>query len=385
MPFTIKFILCVLSVWLFVSCKTESKDTCAEQSRSTKHKTQNVALSYAKRFSITKEENATVLELLGNKGDSAITATFVLYSTQKPTNHPTAYFIKTPVAKVASMSSIYTSMLVKLGVEKTIVAIDNVDYYNTLFIQQAVKNQSIIELSKGPVLNVEQTIALNPDLILTFGMGNPSADIDKKIQQANIPIAVSLDHLEETPLARAEWIKFFACFFNKEHLADSLFAITEKKYIALKNLTLHQTDKPTVLTEIKYGDTWYVPGGNSYVANLLADAGASYFWSNEKQTGSIPLSFESVYAKAKECDIWLNLYQVNTKKELLSYDQRYSLFNAYKKNKLYNNNKTQNAKGYSNYWETGIANPDGVLADLISIITPTLLPNHTLLYYKHIE
>ena len=393
MSLTIKLTLCVFSVCLFSSCNTDTKNTFSEsnQSKTSTTLAQGVAeettipLSYAKRFSIKKEQNATVLELYGNKGDSAITATFVLYSTQKPTNHPTAYFIKTPVTKVASMSSIYTSMLLKLGVEKTIVAIDNVDYYNNLFIQQSVENHSIIELSKGPTMNVEQTIALNPDLILTFGMGNPSADVDKKIQQANIPIAVSLDHLEETPLARAEWIKFFACFFNKERLADSLFAQTEEKYLALKKLSLQQPTKPTVLTELKYGDTWYVPGGNSYVANLLADAGASYFWSNEKQTGSIPLSFESVYAKAKDCDIWLNLYQVNTKKELLSYDQRYRLFNAYKKNKLYNNNKIRNAKGFSNYWESGIVNPDGVLADLISIITPTLLPNHSLLYYKQIE
>jgi iron complex transport system substrate-binding protein len=362
---------------LLVSCGTETKSKELKKNATT--------LSYAKRFTITKEENATVLELLGNKGDSLITATFVLYSKIKPTNHQDAYFIKTPVNKVACMSSIYTTMLAKLGEEKSIIAIDNVDYYNNAFIQQAVGEHKITELSKGPKINIEQTMALNPDLILTYGMGNPSLDVDKKLLQANIPIAISLDHLEETPLARAEWIKFFACFFNKEQLADSLFAITEKNYLDLKKLTEHKTVRPTVLTEIKYGDTWYVPGGNSYVANLLADAGAAYFWSNEKQTGSIPLPFETVYIKAKDCDLWINLYQVNTKKELLSYDERYSLFNAFKKNKLYNNNKTQNSKGYSNYWESGISNPDAVLADLISIISPTLLPNHALIYYKQIE
>lgn len=362
---------------VLASCGTEPKNKELKKNTST--------LSYAKRFTITKEENATVLELLGNKGDSAVTATFVLYSKTKPTNHQDAYFIKTPVNKVACMSSIYTTMLAKLSEEKSIVAIDNVDYYNNEFIQQAVAVNKITELSKGPKMNIEQTMALNPDLILTYGMGNPSLDVDKKLLHANIPITISLDHLEETPLARAEWIKFFACFFNKEQLADSLFTITEKKYLGLKKLTEHQTIRPTVLTEIKYGDTWYVPAGNSYVANLLVDAGAAYFWSNEKQTGSIPLPFETVYAKAKECDLWINLYQVNTKKELLSYDERYSLFNAFKKNKLYNNNKIQNSMGYSNYWESGIINPDEVLADLISIITPTLLPNHTLIYYKQIE
>ena len=370
----------VFSVYLIsilASCDSDTKNNLLKNNTST--------LSYAKRFTITKEENATVLKLLGNKGDSAVTATFVLYSKSKPANHQDAYFIKTPVKNVACMSSIYTAMLAKLGEEKSIIAIDNVDYYNNIFIQQAVSEHKITELSKGPKMNIEQTMALNPDLILTFGMGNPSLDIDKKLVQANIPIAISLDHLEETPLARAEWIKFFACFFNKEHLADSLFAITEKKYLDLKKLTEHQTVRPTVLTEIKYGDTWYVPGGNSYVANLLADAGASYFWSHEKQTGSIPLSFETVYTKAKDCDFWINLYQVNTKKELLSYDERYSLFNAFKKNKLYNNNKIQNSKGYSNYWEAGITNPDEVLKDLIFIISPTLLPNYTLMYYKQIE
>ena len=343
------------------------------------------ALSYAKRFTITKEENSTILEILGSKNDSLVTATFVLYSGKKPSNHSNAYFIKTPISKVASMSSIYTSMLIKLGVDKTIIAIDNIDYYTNISIQQAVKQKRILELSKVPNLDIEQTIALNPDLIFTFGMGNPANDIDKKIIQANIPVAVSLDHLEETPLARAEWIKFFACFFNKENLADSLFKITEKNYLELKKLTINKTNKPTVLTEIKYSDTWYVPGGKSYVANLLKDAGASYFWENEKQTGSIPLPFEAVYAKAKDCDIWLNLFQINTKKELLSYDERYGLFNAFKANKIYNNNKIQNSKGYSNFWESGIINPDEILADLITIVSPDLSPNHKLLFYKQIE
>jgi iron complex transport system substrate-binding protein len=372
-----KLILCLYLISILVSCNVGTK--------STRLNNNNSSLTYAKRFTITKEENATVLELLGNKGDSAVTATFVLYSKIKPTNHQVAYFIKTPVNRVACMSSIYTTMLAKLGKEKSIIAIDNIDYYNNAFIQQAVNEHKITELSKGPKINLEQTIALNPDLILTYGMGNPSLDVDKKLLQANIPIAISLDHLEETPLARAEWIKFFACFFNKEQLADSLFAITEKKYLDLKKLTKHQAVKPTILTEIKYGDTWYVPAGNSYIANLLSDAGAIYFWSNEKQTGSIPLPFETVYTKAKDCDFWINLYQVNTKKELLSYDERYSLFNAFNKNKLYNNNKIQNSKGFSNYWESGISNPDEVLADLISIISPSLLPNHTLIYYKQIE
>lgn len=373
------FLFSILISLLFISCHTNEMTNVIDEKEA-------IHLNYAKRFKIYKTNDATIIELFGDKTDTIVTATFVLYQNQKPTYIKKAYYIKTPVKNVASMSSIYTTMLQKLHAIEHVVAIDNVDYYNNTIIQNAVNSGKVIELSKGPQKNVEQTIALNPDLIFTFGMGNPDEDIDKKIVQAHIPVAISLDHLEETPLARAEWIKFFAYFFNKEKLADSLFTVTESRYNHLKQLVIDSVKtKPLVLTEIKYGDTWFVPAGNSYISHLINDAGGNYLWNDNKETGSIPLNFENVYTKAKNCDVWINLYNINSQKELLSYDSRYSLFNAFKKNKLYNNNKVQNAKGYSNYWETGITNPDDVLADLIFILSPSLLVNHQLKYYKQIE
>lgn len=373
------FLFSVLISLFFISCQTTEKNNVTYDKKV-------IHLNYAKRFKLYKTNDATIIELFGDKNDTIVTATFVLYQNQKPTYSKEAYYIKTPVKNVASMSSIYTTMLQELGAIEHVVAIDNMDYYNNAIIQNAVNSGKVIELSKGPQIDVEQTIALNPDLIFTFGMGNPDEDIDKKIVQAQIPVAISLDHLEETPLARAEWIKFFAYFFNKEKLADSLFTVTENRYNHLKHLVEDSVKiKPLVLTEIKYGDTWFVPAGNSYISHLINDAGGNYIWSDNNETGSIPLNFETVYTKAKSCDVWINLYNVNSQKELLSYDSRYSLFNAFQKNKLYNNNKVQNAKGYSNYWETGITNPDDILADLIYVFTPTLLRNHQLKYYKQIE
>ncbi len=375
----LKKIILFIPLLLLVSCASTNEN------QQTKNTLTTVPLSYAKRFTIKTSADFTVLELHGNKNDSAITASFVLYTHQKPDYSKEAYYIKTPISRVASMSSIYTTMIAQLKCEDKIVAIDNVDYYNNPFIQEQVKKGSIIELSKGPQVDIEKTIALKPDLFLTFGMGSPKDDVDKKLVQSSMPIAVSIDHLEETPLARAEWIKFFACFFNKESLADSLFQITEKKYKHLKNLAKTNLNKPSVLTEIKYGDAWYIPAGKSFIANLIEDAGGDYFWKEDAKIGSSAQSFETVYAKAKDCNIWINLYNLNSKKELLSYDERYGLFKACKSNQLYNNNKTQNALGYSNYWETGITNPDEVLADLIAIFSPTLLPNHEFTFYKKLQ
>jgi iron complex transport system substrate-binding protein len=373
-----KLIILLLGVMFFLSCSTNKSHE--------KHLNLiDVKLSYAKRFSIKKSDDFTVVNLHGNKNDTIITGSFVLYTNQKPDFLENVYYIKVPVKRVASMSSIYTAMINQLKCEANIVAVDNADYYNDVYINEQVKNNKLLELSKGPQLDIEKTVALNPDLFLTFGMGSPADDVDKKLAQTKIPIAVSIDHLEETPLARAEWIKFIACFFDKEKLADSLFKLTEKKYNQYKLIASNVKTKPTVLTEIKYGDAWYVPGSKSFISHLINDAGGDYFWEEDNKTGSSAQSFENVYAKGKECDIWINLYNLNSKNELLSYDKRYGLFKACKNNQLYNNNKVQNNLGYSNYWETGIIHPDEVLEDLIAIFHPELIPNHNFNYYKKLN
>jgi len=342
---------------------------------------------YASRFSMSREHGYKLLKIYGNRNDHQATASFVLYpkSGPKPKGPEDAYYIGTPVARVASMSSIYGTMLTILGVQDRIVAIENVDYYNNPYITANVKNGRIKELSKGPEINVEQTLLLKPDLVLTYGMGNPKADVNPKISGAGIPVAISLDHLEESPLGRAEWIKFYAAFFDKDALADSLFSRTEQNYNRLSALTDTVHTRPKVLTELKYGDAWYVPAGNSYISHMLHDAGADFIWKDEKRAGSIPLPFETVFTRAKDCDYWLHLFLVNSKMEMLNYDERYALFKAFKTGNLYNNNKVQNANGYSDYWETGICNPDLLLEDLIFIFHPNLLPGHQLRYYKRIE
>lgn len=375
----IRFLILLSFFGLFSSCNNSTQPESKQQN------SKQVNLTYAKRFKIKQEADYTILEILGNKTDTAVTATFVLYNHTKPNYSKEAFYIKTPVKRVASMSSIYTTMIEQLNELQSIVAIDNIDYYSNPLVQADVNSGKIKELSKGPKLEIEKTIALNPDLMLSFGMGNPKNDIEQKILLANIPTAISLDHLEETPLARYEWIKFVACFYNKLELADSLFKQTELNYNELKKLAQTAKQKPSVITEIKYGDVWYMPGGKSYVANLLKDAGANYLWQDDASTGSNPLSFETVYNKAKDCDVWVNLYNINSKKELASYDERYALFKAYRTGQLYNNNKTQNSKGFSNFWESGINQPANILKDLIYIFHPELIPNHTLTFYKKIE
>lgn len=365
------------------SCQNEAKQEPKEISVNLN----KIPLKYSKRFAVYSDGKQTVIRLFGNRENADTTATFILYKDSVKIDRKGNIFpVKVPVNTIACMSSVYAAMLTKLDLQDKIVAVDNVDYYNNQFIIDGVVSKKIKEIGKGPEISVEQTLILKPELLLMFGMGNPKKDADEKILNSGIPMAVTLDHLEEHPLARAEWIKFIAAFFGQEKLADSLFNITEHNYLDLKKMADTVKYKPTVLTEIKYADAWHVPGGKSFMAHFLKDAGADYIWKNENKFGSIALNFEEVYIKAKEADFWLNLFiNVNSKKDLLAFDERYNLFKPYKTGNLYNNTKRSNSKGYSDYYEGGLSNPDELLKDFIKIFHPDLLPEYQLKYYKKIE
>lgn len=375
---------------LLFSCSEEKKTV--EHWEAEFHSDTNVR--YAKRFVIGNlikgqtGESFRTIYLYGDRNKTEATATFVLYPKEKPKPDliKDAYYVPVPVSNIACMGSVYVSMLHHLNLQDKIIAIDNADYYNDKFIIGGVAAQRIKEIGKGPEVSVEQALALHPELLLMFGMGDPKKDANEKILNSGIPVAITLDHLEEHPLARAEWIKFIAAFFDKELLADSLFTETEKNYNDLTALTDTVKYKPKVLTEIRYADAWHVPGGDSFMAHLLKDAGADYIWKNERRSGSIALNFEEVYIKAKDADFWVNLFiNINSKKDLLSFDERYKLFRPFINGNLYNNTNIVNDKGYSDYWATGMSNPDELLKDLIKIFHPQLLPGHQLKYYKKIE
>ncbi len=100
----LKLLLSLLLFVLLVGCNFSEKMADAKSS-------EEIKLNYAKRFKIKKNDEFTTLELLGNKSNKDVTATFILYNKEKPLANKNAYYIKIPVKKIACMSSIYGAML----------------------------------------------------------------------------------------------------------------------------------------------------------------------------------------------------------------------------------------------------------------------------------
>jgi iron complex transport system substrate-binding protein len=200
-----------------------------------------------------------------------------------------------------------------------------------------------------------------------------------------LKVCVNADHLEHTPLGRMEWIKFFAAFFSKSEEADSIFTEAKNEYHRLKALVKTTQNRPEVFVNIRYGDVWFMPGGRSYMSSLLQDAGGKYMWAGDNSTGSMQIDFETVYQKAGAAEYWLNTGSWSSIAEVLRNDQRYGAFKAVKTGNVFNNNKRVNKYGGNDYWESGFLKPQVVLADLISIFHPGLLPDHELFYYQKLK
>lgn len=338
-------------------------------------------IRYAKRFALEPRTGYTLVHVFGNKDNFDTTASWAVYTGKKPTLPGGIPLLQSPCRRIAALSSIYAAMLWELGAMPQLVAIDNIDYVNNAELLKKHSDGHLAELAKGPELDLEGTIALHPDVVFTFGSGGTQEALYSKLEKAGIPVAVSLDHLEQSPLARAEWIKFYALFAGKRQQGDSIFAEVEKKYLALKARGAGFTKRPTVFSEIKYGDVWYVPGGKSFMAQLISDAGADYVWRADTHTGSLPLSLEEVYTKAKNADYWINLSGVRSVRDLQSQEPRYAEFAAFAQGRLYNNDRVTNTLGYSTYWETGMAHPERIVSDLLHIFHGNAAGGSDSLYY----
>jgi len=227
-------------------------------------------------------------------------------------------------------------------------------------------------------------IEMNPDVVFGFSINNQNKTYET-IQRSNIPIVYNGDWTEETPLGKAEWLKFFAPFFGKEAVADSIFKEIRSNYLEAKSLAKTASNKPTVLSGAMYKDVWYLPAGNSWAAQFLEDANANYLWKETEETGSLSLSWESVLEKSKAADFWIGPAQFTSYKSMIDASLHYQQFDAFKNKKVFTFSSTKGATGGLLYYELAPQRPDLVLKDLIHIFHPELISSHENIFFKPLE
>lgn len=351
-------------------------------------------IEYADGFTLEYFDSYKVLTItrpyLGAPEGEAFQYLLVQCGTPAPEGFDSVPVIEVPIDSAISMSTTQLPHFVTLDILDALVGVDGGFYVSTPEVLEKYEAGELAEVGFGSDVNAEIALDTGADIVFGYASGAPDYDAYPKLAEAGLLTAINAEYAEISPLARAEWIKFTAAFFNKEAEAEAYFDEVASEYEALTALTaeLSAEERPTVLWNAfsAFIDAWATPGAATYVGVLLNDAGANVALGEHAPESSVNLSFETVYDEGLDADIWIPvLFGVATLEDFAALDSRYMDFAAFQSGEVYNTDGRVNANGGNDYFENGVNEPHVVLADLISIIHPDLLPDHTPVYLRKME
>lgn len=284
---------------------------------------------YAEGYAVETFDGYTVVEVRNPWDTLEILQRYILVpkTSELSDEMPDGVVVRTPVERAAVYASLHCGMIKELRKEHTITGICDVHYNADLDLKRRVEVGEVADLGSSFLPDVEKIISIAPEVIIV----SPYKDKgDDKVSRLGIPVIEMADYMESLPLARTEWIKFLSMLFECEELADSIFQATEDEYNTLAKVGRSIENRPTLLCELKTGGVWYQPGGESYMAQLYRDAGIDYLWSDNKDKGSISLSYEEVFARGAGADLWLMKYADENDKTLKSLVEEYPPYANFK-------------------------------------------------------
>ena len=284
--------------------------------------------------------------------------------------------IRIPVEKAVIYTSVHTAIAEELGALDRVCGICEPQYITSPVVLERIAEGRIADLGVSTSPNVEKIIDIGTEMIIASPFENSGYGSAEKL---GIPIVEAADYMENHPLGRTEWVLFYGLLLGEREAAEQVFARTETRYNELKALAASVQQRPSVLLERRYGNSWAVPAGESYIGVMHADAGADYVFRHLKGARSVHFSFESVFDQAGEADFWLLKYDTRTPftYRLLKQEyEPYANFRPWKERRVYACNTIT-----STYYDDITLHPDRVLEDLIAIYHPDLLPGHVQRYY----
>ena len=357
-------LLCCFLLLVLSACRGGKQETVLPDCGDT------ISLRYADNLTLVAYPDYTVATLR-NPWDTLKTLhTYVLVPASRPlpAHLPAGTVVRTPLRKAVVYSSVHCSLMDKLGVAGSIGGVCDLKYIKLPGVQEGCRRGTIADCGSGMNPDMEKIIDLHPDAILLSPFENSGGY--GRIEKLDIPIIECADYMETSALGRAEWMRFYGLLFGAASRADSLFAEVDSCYGQLKRRAALSSVSLSIVSELKSGSAWYVPGGRSTTGRLFGDACGRYVFAEDRHSGSIPLSFETVFDKAGDADVWTIKYNRDrdmTYSDLAADYTGYTGFKAFKTRNIYGCNTAKVP-----FYEETPFRPDYLLADLIQILHPEI-------------
>jgi iron complex transport system substrate-binding protein len=224
----------------------------------------------------------------------------------------------------------------------------------------------VAEVGNGPTLSLEKLLAAKPDLVFDFATGGGMDDYER-IGAIGLSLMLTSEWQERSPLAKAEWIKLFGRLFGVEALADSIFEQSKTNYTSELRTQNSELPCPRVLAGMSYGGVWHAPGGNSFTARLIKDAGGCYLWAADTNQ-DLQFSLEEILQVADSADIWVNPGMFATVEDLIAAEPRVKFIKAFKEKRVFQNDGIKGPGGGNDFFESAVTYPAEMLTNLSQCI-----------------
>ena len=345
-----------------------------------------VPMRYATNLTCERGEGYSLWTLRDPWDSTAVLHRYVLVhdsAAREKISHFTFHFsiINVPARSAGVATAVHCGLLDELGVASAIAGVCEKQYIDLPVVSEGLAAGRIADFGNGMNPTIERIIDVAPDVLLLTPFEHSGGY--GRVERLGIPIVECAEYMEVSPLARAEWIRFYAEIFGAEERADSIFKAVEANYLELKTLAAKATERPRLLTEMMYGGQWFVPSGQSTMGIMFADAGADYLFSDLPGQGSTALTFEQVLDQAGEADLWLvkfNSARPLTYAQLSADYQPYTHFRAFAQRHIWGCDLAHN-----HFYEQTPFHPDRLLRDLVSICHPDLMSGLEPVYYSPLK
>lgn len=314
--------------------------------------------------------------------DSVVRRLFIVRGDEDVPEGYDGKVIHDSVSRIVAMSSTHIAMLDAIGAVDCVVGVSGKDFITNPTLRS--RGDSVGDVGYDGNIDYELMVALQPDLVLLYGT-NGASGMERKLDELDIPYMYIGDYLEESPLGKAEWMVPLGDVTGRRKEAEERIATIVGNYNSLLEKVKSSDDRPAVMLNAPYGDAWFLPPRDSYMARLIQDAGGEYLGRDNLSSSSVPVDREKAFLMSDRADIWLNAGSFNTLGELSRALPQWGDLKVVRNGMVYNNTARQTGGGGNDFFESGTVNPDVILADLVEIFHPSLMKDRELVYYKRLD
>ena len=292
-----------------------------------------------------------------------------------------------PVNRFAQRSFRYGGAVDALGVVPRLIAFPRSDIITTPSIRRRIDSGEVRHDA-----GIELLVESDTEAVFEFYNGGVQDYLQRQYHELDLQLIQMAEHLEAEPLAKTEWIKFMAMFFNREKTANEYYVRVESEYENLRNRVAAKLPdnarRPRVMVNHSISGAWTVYGERNTNAQLIRDAGGDYSWTGAETSyaGLLRTAYEAAYDRLADADVWIVGSDSSTRfaKGDPLFDQRIRKLPIAHSGRFF---VTYNpdANGRNPYWDQALINPHLELADYVKAIHPDILPEHEFIYLRNLR